>query len=174
MVQQTVLRPLGLRMIVHLSKEEVRICTMLAQERWLEKFDSVDRPNYAEGKQAGRLEHELLANIRANVCEWAVAKAYNQSWNVPWYPNTLHPQRKNLSDCGSNIEVRSVRTKDSIPFWQKDEGRWIVGTKVLDTDYYTQVKVYGRAFANDFMNEQYRDPLIGGWRIPVEQFKDKG
>jgi hypothetical protein len=155
-----------------MSKEEVRLSTMVAQERWLEKIGSVDRPNYAEGKAAGRLEHELLANIRANICEWAVAKVYNQSWNMPWYPNSLHPKRKDIADCGSNIEVRSIRTQAAVPFWKKDKGKWIVGAKVLDTDYYTKVEVFGRIFADNFMTDEYYDSSISGWRVPIDSFTE--
>ena len=54
-------------MIVELSQEEVRVCTLLAVERWLTKFGSLDKPNYAEGKRLGKLEPELNANIRANL-----------------------------------------------------------------------------------------------------------
>lgn len=157
-------------MIIHMTPEEVRVCTSLAVERWLTKFGSQDQPNYAKGKADGKLEHELLANIRANVCEWAVAKHYNISWNVPWYPNELHPKRKLISDCGSNIEVRSVRTQDSIPFWKKDSDNWIVGAKVVDTEYYSSVEVFGRIKASDFMLDEYYDTYISGWRVPIKEF----
>ena len=159
-------------MIVKLSQEEVRICTMLATERWLAKFGSTDKPNYAQGKVDGKLEHELLSNVRANVCEWAVAKQYNQSWNVPWYPNSLHPQRKSLADVGANYEVRSVRTQTSIPFWKKDINNYIFGTKVLDTDYYSEVEVYGHIVPTNYMTDEWYDSYIEGWRVPVEQFKE--
>lgn len=157
-------------MIINLTPEEVRVCTSLAMERWLTKFGSQDRPNYAKGKADGKLEHELLANIRANICEWAVAKHYDISWNVPWYPNQLHPNRKFISDCGSNIEVRSIRTQDSIPFWKKDRNNWIVGAKVLDTEYYSSVEVFGRIKASDYMKDEYFDSYIDGWRVPVKEF----
>ena len=159
-------------MIVELTQEEVRIATMLATERWLTKFGSTDRPNYAQGKAEGKLEHELLSNIRANVCEWAVTKAYNVSWNVPWYPNNLHPQRKKIADVGVNSEVRSVRTQTSIPFLTKDTGNYIFGAKVLDAEYYTQVEVYGYIKADDFMKDQWYDSSIEGWRVPVSEFKE--
>ena len=145
---------------------------MLATERWLAKFGSTDKPNYAQGKVDGKLEHELLSNVRANVCEWAVAKQYNQSWNVPWYPNSLHPQRKSLADVGANYEVRSVRTQTSIPFWKKDINNYIFGTKVLDTDYYSEVEVYGHIVPTNYMTDEWYDSYIEGWRVPVEQFKE--
>jgi hypothetical protein len=159
-------------MIVDLSQEEVRVCTMLATERWLAKFGSTDKPNYAQGKADGKLEHELLANVRANICEWAVAKQYNQSWNVPWYPNALHPQRKSLPDVGNNYEVRSVRTQNSIPFWDKDKDNYIFGAKILETDYYSKVEVYGYVEPTKYMTDEWYDSYISGWRVPVTEFKE--
>ena len=157
-------------MIVTLGQDEVRVCTMLATERWLTKFGSVDKPNYAAGKVAGRLEHELLANIRANISEWAAAKVYNVSWNLPWYPNALHPTRKDISDVGKIGEVRTVRTRDAIPFWNKDFGKMIIGTKILDEDYYTSVEVYGHIDPAVYAKQEYRDETIDGWRVPVTEF----
>lgn len=157
-------------MIIQLTKDEVRVCTLLAVERWLTKFGSQDRPNYAAGKRLGKLEPEINANIRANVAEWAVARAYNLQWSVPWYPNEYHKQRKNIPDVG-DVEVRTVRTQDSIPFWKKDAGRTIIGTKVLDEEYYSQVEIFGQFKADDYMNDVYLDKFIDGWRVPIEQIK---
>jgi len=157
-------------MIVKLSQAEVRVCTMLATERWLTKFGSVDKPNYAAGKIAGRLEHELLANIRANVSEWASARLLDQTWSVPWYPNEFHPTRKDLSDVGATTEVRTVRTQNAIPFWNKDLHKVLVGTKILDEEYYTQVEVYGFINPREYALPMYRDDSIGGWRVPVTHF----
>lgn len=159
-------------LIVTLDKDEVRVATILAVERWLAKFGSTDKPNYAKGKIDGKLEHELLSNIRANVCEWAVAKQYNQSWNVPWYPNSLHPQRKSLADVGVNYEVRSIRTQTSIPFWQKDINNYIFGAKVLDGDYYSEIEIYGHIVPTEYMTDEWYDSYIEGWRVPVELFKE--
>jgi hypothetical protein len=157
-------------MIVKLSQSEVRVCTSLGVERWLTKFGSEDRPNYAEGKKAGRLEPELMANIRANVSEWAVAKQYNLSWNVPWYPNELHGRRKDIPDVG-NFEVRTIRTQSAIPFWQKDAGRIVFGTKILDEEYFSEVEVYGWFEADKFMNNEFFDPTISGWRVPLDRLQ---
>jgi hypothetical protein len=156
-----------LAIVIQLSQAEVRVCALIAVERWLVKFGSEDRPNYASGKKFGKLEPEINANIRANVAEWAVARHYNLGWNMPWYPNDLHKQRKNISDVG-DLEVRTVRTQAAIPFWKKDVGRTIVGTKVLDEEYYSLVEIYGKFQADDYMIEQFSDPSIDGWRVPVE------
>ena len=157
-------------MIIQLNKDEVRVCTLLAVERWLAKFGSTDQPNYAQGKADGKLEPEINANIRANVCEWAVAKHYNMSWNVPYYPNALHKKRHSLPDVGENVEVRSIRTQDSIPFWAKDKGKIIIGTKCLDTEYYSEVEIFGVAYPEEFIKPEYYDSYINGWRIPVSGF----
>jgi len=159
-------------MIVNLSKDEVRVCTLLAVERWLTKFGSIDRPNYAAGKRLGKLEPEINANIRANVAEWAVAKLYNQQWSVPWYPNELHTLRKNIPDVGNNLEVRTVRTQNSIPFWKKDINKIIIGVKVLDEEYYSQVEIYGSFKAKDYMDNAYFQTDINGWRVPIEEIRD--
>lgn len=157
-------------LIVNLSKDEVRVCAQLGLERWLTKFGSKDRPNYAEGKKAGRLELELNANIRANVSEWAVAREYNLPWNVPWYPNEYHGKRSEIVDVG-NFEVRTIRTSSGIPFWKKDEGCLIYGTKVLDEEYFSQVEIYGWFPADLFMSDKYADDSIGGWRVPVGELE---
>jgi len=160
-------------MIVQLSKDEVRVCANLAVERWLTKFGSVDRPNYADGKKAGRLEPEINANIRANVAEWAVARAYNLQWSVPWYPNEFHLRRKDIPDVGNNLEVRTVRTLDSIPFWKKDAGKTIVGVKVLDEEYYSEVEIYGSFVADYYMNDTYYRADINGWRVPIQEIREQ-
>jgi hypothetical protein len=160
-------------MIIELSKDEVRVCANLAVERWLTKFGSVDRPNYADGKKAGRLEPEINANIRANVAEWAVARAYNLQWSVPWYPNEFHLRRKDIPDVGNNLEVRTVRTLDSIPFWKKDAGKTIVGVKVLDEEYYSEVEIYGSFVADYYMNDTYYRADISGWRVPIQEIREQ-
>ena len=155
--------------IVTLNKEEIRTITLLATQRWLEKIDSTDRPNYATGKASGALEHELLATIRANAVEWAVAKHYNLSWNIPFYTNDLHPRRKDLPDVGKNLEVRSLRTRNEVPVWDKDVSKnaIIVAGRVLDTDYYTRVEILGYIKAEDAIKPDWWSPEHKCWRVPV-------
>ena len=154
-------------MIITLTKDEVRICSYFAMERWLVKLESTDRPNYAKGKAEGKLEHELMSNLRANVCEWAVAKHFNISWTVPWYPNNLHTRRKSIPDVGVNGEVRSVRTSDGFPIWKKDADKIIYGARVLDTDNYTEIEIFKPFSANEYMKEEFFDSYIDGYRIPM-------
>ena len=130
--------------IVNLSKEEVRACADIALNRWMMKFGSVDRPNYA-GENKKNLEPEIAANVRTIVAEYAVAKLYKQPFTFPFYTNEEHYFRKDIADVGTNIEVKSIRTRDAIPVFPKDiRPNWIlVGARVLDGDYYSQVEVYG-------------------------------
>jgi len=158
--------------IVKLSKDEVRVCTLLAVERWLTKFGSIDRPNYAEGKANGQLEPEINANIRANVAEWAVAKHYNINWNVPWYPNELHGARQEIPDVGMTGEVRTIRTQNGIPVWRKDAKKLIIGAKVLDREYFSEVEIFGWYPAHQAFKNEWKDDKINGWRIPIGEFTD--
>lgn len=159
---------------ITLTIEEVRVCTLIAMERWFTKKDSIDRPGYAMGKRFGALEHELLANIRANVAEYAVSKHHGLPWTFPWYPNEEHPRRKNHPDVGVNLEVRTVRTKTEIAVWPKDvtKDAIIIAAKVTDDDYFTTVDIYGWYRAKDAKSVANRDPRIGGWRIPLSSFKE--
>lgn len=160
--------------VITLTVDEVRVCTLIALERWILKKDSIDRPGYATGKRFGALEHELLANIRANVAEYAVSKYHGLPWTFPWYPNDEHQRRKAHPDVGTNIEVRTVRTRDSIAVWQKDvtKNAVIVAAKVTDDDYFTTVEIYGWFRAKDANRIEWREPQIAGWRIPLSEFKE--
>ena len=154
-------------MIITLSKDEVQFCTVAATQRWLMKFGSTDRPNYAKGKAEGRLEHNLISDIRSIVSEWAVAKHYNLAWNFPVWPNEIHNQRKDLPDVGMMGEVRTLRTQNAIPFWRKDAWKVIYGAKVLDEAYFNRVKLFTPFNAKDYMLDEFCDREIDGWRLPL-------
>jgi len=146
---------------------------MIAVERWLLKKESKDRPNYAAGKTAGLLEHDLLANIRANVVEYSAAKLYGVTWTFPWYPNEQHPRRKDHPDIHTNVEVRAVRTRTEIPVWQKDVDKKaiICGGKVLDDTYFSEVEIYGHIPARDAVRQEWFDTQSNCWRVPINELK---
>ncbi len=153
--------------IVELSKDEIRVCSHLAIERWLMKWGSDSNDYYNQGKTNGALQHQLLAEVRTISAEWAVAKHYGKSWNVPWYPNGEHSKRKDLPDVGDRGEVRTVRTMDAIPYWLKDTGKLIIGCKVIDETYYSSVEIYG-TFEPVF-DENHFVPDTDCYRMPVDQ-----
>lgn len=160
--------------IVTLTKEEVRACADAALNRWMMKFGSEDRPNYA-GDNKRNLEPEIAANVRTIVAEYAVAKLYKKSFTFPFYPNSEHPFRKDIAEVGTNIEVKSIRTKDEIPVFPKDirEGWLLVGARVIDRDYYSEVEVFGWLKMEDCQRDEWKYAPEGSWRIPLDQFNQE-
>jgi hypothetical protein len=159
--------------IVNLSKEEVRACADIALNRWMMKWGSIDRENYA-GDNKRNLEPEIAANVRTIVAEYAVAKLYKKSFTFPFYPNEEHPYRKDIAEVGTNIEVKTIRTKDEIPVFPKDirEGWILVGARVLDRDYYSEVEVYGWLPMEEIpKHPEWKYAPEGSWRIPLDQFR---
>ena len=157
------------QVIIRLSKDEVANCLAQAEQRFLMKWGSVDRLNYADGKAKGLLEHDLLNSLRSMVGEWAVAKYFNLTWNCSCYPNALHSARKLMPDVGVDGEVRTIRTQTGIPFWSKDEGKTIYGARVLDEVYFSEVELFEPFYADDFMLDEFYDPAIEGWRVPISK-----
>jgi hypothetical protein len=161
--------------IVNLSKEEVRACADVALNRWMMKFGSVDRPNYA-GDNKRNLEPEIAANVRSIVAEYAVAKLYKKAFTFPFYTNDEHYFRKDIADVGTNIEVKSIRTRDAIPVFPKDirPGWILVGARVLDGDYYAQVEVYGWMHMDQANRDEWWSIEMDGarqcWRVPQSEF----
>ena len=157
--------------IVNLSKEEVRACADIALNRWMMKFGSEDRPNYA-GDNKRNLEPEIAANVRTIVAEYAVAKFYKKSFTFPFYTNEEHYFRKDIAEVGTNIEVKSIRTKDEIPVFPKDirPGWLLVGARVLDRDYYSQVEIFGWLPMEECSRDEWKYAPEGSWRIPLDQF----
>lgn len=158
--------------IVQLSKEEVRACADAALNRWMMKWGSIDRPNYED---KSKLEPEVAANVRTIVAEYAVAKLYKKSFTFPFYPNEEHGFRKDIAEVGTNIEVKTIRTKDEIPVFPKDirDGWLLVGARVLDRDYYSQVEVYGWLKMEECQRDEWKYAPEGSWRIPLDQFNQE-
>jgi hypothetical protein len=158
--------------LIHLSKEEVRACADIALNRWMMKWGSIDRPNYA-GVNKAKLEPEIAANVRTIVAEYAVAKLYKLPMTFPFYPNEEHSFRKDFPDVGRNLEVKSVRTRDEIPVFPKDirEGWLLVGARVVDRDYYSEVEVFGWMKMEDVpLHDEWKYAPEGSWRIPLDKF----
>lgn len=132
--------------LVEIAPAEVRRLSQLALERWLEKVDSVDKASYAYGKRKGYLEHDLLASLRANLAEWAVAKHLRLGWNGGFtYPNSEHSRRKHIADVGQNLEVRNRRKGDGTPVWEYDlsKGQILVACEVTDIHNPNEVVILG-------------------------------
>ena len=159
-------------MIVEVTKEEVGTLSRYAIDRWLMKWGSQDRPNYSVGKKDGVLEHEVLASIRTIIAEWVVAKQYNLTMNVPWYPNDLHAKRGGLADVGQAIEVRTTRTQDWISVWEKDENKYIFGVRCLDPEHFTQFEILGYIHFDEVISHpEWWIPRHTAWGVPLHALK---
>lgn len=157
-------------MILNMLQDEIDEAIRVGTTRYRRKIDSVDKPNYAKGKEDGSLEHDLNAAIRSALAECAVALVTEQVWGGSYtYSNRFHQYRKHLADVGQKTEVRTVRTKDTIAIWEKDKGKTIVGCEVIDPERFTKVKIFGYVIAEDAMQPQYFDPSpkMNGWRYPT-------
>ena len=158
-------------MIIHLSKDEVRACADIALNRWMMKWGSIDRPNYA-GENKFKLEPEIASNVRTIVAEYAVSKHYKLPMVFPFYPNEEHSFRMHNPDVLPCLEVKTVRTRKEIPIFPKDirENSVLIGVKVLDGDYYSDVEIYGWLMATDCNRPEWKDPDENSWRIPLDAF----
>jgi hypothetical protein len=137
------------------------------------KFGSIDRPNYA-GDNKKFLEPEIAANVRTIVAEYSVAKLYKQPLVFPFYPNEEHSFRKHFPDVMPNYEVKSVRTRDAIPVFPKDieKAGLLIGARVLDRDYYSEVEVYGWIRVEEAAKPEWYYQPEGSWRVPLDAFSD--
>ena len=152
--------------IVQLSRDEVRLCSMLAIERWLETRGNDMDEAYQVGKTNNWTQHQMLAEVRTVCAEWAVAKHYQWSWTVPWWPKDEHKNRKHLPDVGERGEVRTVVSATAISYTRNDTGKLIIGCKVIDEAYFSIVEIYG-TFEPNF-DDMYLQPN-GKYGMPVDQ-----
>ena len=103
-----------------------------------------------------------------------MAKLYKQPFTFPFYTNEEHYFRKDFPDVMPCYEVKSVRTKDEIPVFPKDirPGVILVGARVLDRDYYSEVEVYGWLPTEECTKDEYHYAPENSWRIPLDKFND--
>lgn len=164
-------------MIVTLSTADVRRCTYLAVERWVEKIGSKDKESYAIGRKNKYLEHDMLNSIRANVSEWAVAKQFGLVWNGGiTYDNSDHESRRYLPDVGDTtfpVEVRTRRTGGEFGFWKYDldkKGR-VVFTEVLDDNTFLEVKLIGWLPIEECGVPEWWDEGMGRYYVPESEMR---
>jgi len=165
-------------MIVTITPDEVRRCAYLGVERWMTKKNSTDKESYAEGKKRGLLEHDLVSDTRANVCEWAVAKAFGLSWGGGFtYSDGSHTSRRFVPDVGDNknpVEVRSRRKQQEFAFWPYElqkSGVMVFAEVVTDSpnhETFEEVRLLGWAFPEECANQELWDKEFKKYYVPVE------
>lgn len=160
---------------VTLTEAEIRRCTYLAVERWLQKMDSEDKESYAIGRKNKYLEHDLVNSVRANISEWAVARHYALSWNGGFtYPNSEHGRRRYLPDVGVNLEVRTRRTGGEFAFWEYEVNKegYAVFTEVVDDENFKEVRIVGWLPIEDCGKPEYFDKGNKRFYVPTEALND--
>lgn len=160
--------------IVALEDAEVRMCLDIAVNRWMMKVSSKNKPNYEEGKKAGKLEHQLVNDLRSILTEYAVAKYYALPHTLPFYVNSEHPRRVDHPDVGENIEVRTLRTAVEVPIWQKDVNKSavVVAGRVVDMDNPREVELYGWIHSRFATQPQWWFDEEQDWRVPVSALEE--
>jgi len=154
---------------MNIPAKDVARCIRAGSERFIEKLESVNTRNYEKGKQEGKLEHDLIANARTMVAEFAVAILTERTWNGSFvYSNRFHEHREHLPDVGTNIEVRTIRTRDSVFIKEDDIGKVIFCCEVIDEDKFSRVKIHGYVEAEKAMLPEYVDTYNDGWRYPMD------
>jgi hypothetical protein len=106
-------------MIIPLESWEYEHANVVGIGRYTANWGKSDAPYYDKS----RMQDDRTAQVAAAVCELAVAKYTNQYWSGSVWPKEHHSRHKYMADVGLNIEVRRVRTRNSVAVREKDLGR---------------------------------------------------
>lgn len=128
--------------LVKIEKWEYERAHAVGIARCTARWGSKDAPHY---KDKSRQEDNRTAEVAAALCELAVAKLANRYWHGHVWHHTEHFKYRELPDVGENIEVRRLRTRDTVAIRkrQNDKPNLVVfAARVIGTEMDT-VEVYG-------------------------------
>lgn len=109
--------------LVELEPFEYEWASHVGARRFIENWSKRDASYYKKEL----MEDDRTASVAAAVCEIAVAKITNRYWSGHVWTARQHDSYKNkISDVGSNIEVRRVRTGDSAAVRKRDLNKGMV------------------------------------------------
>lgn len=109
-------------MIIDLEPWEYEHVNVVGIGRYVANWEKQDAAHYDKS----RMQDDRTAQVAAAACELAVAKYTNQYWSGHVWPKESHDKYKKVSDVGLNIEVRRVRTRNSVAVRERDLGRNLV------------------------------------------------
>ena len=109
-------------MIIDLEPWEYEHVNLVGIGRYVANWDKQDAAHYDKS----RMQDDRTAQVAAAACELAVAKYTNQYWPGHVWSKENHDKYKKVPDVGSNIEVRRVRTRNSVAVRERDLGRGLV------------------------------------------------
>ena len=90
--------------------------------RFTANWGKQDAPHYNNNLK----EDDRTASVASAICELAVAKSQNRYWHAHVWTPEDHKKYRSMPDVGANIEVRRVRTGNSVPVRKRELGRGIV------------------------------------------------
>jgi hypothetical protein len=109
-------------MIIDLASWEYEHVNHVGIGRYTANWDKQDAAYYDKS----RMQDDRTAQVAAAACELAVAKHVNQYWSGSVWHKEYHNRHKNMADVGYNIEVRRVRTRNSVAVRSKDLGKGLI------------------------------------------------
>jgi hypothetical protein len=57
--------------------------------------------------------------------------------------------------------------------WPKDKGKVIIGCRIQDTEYFSEVEIFGYVNADDVLGrDELYDPYSKSWRVPFDKMND--
>lgn len=128
--------------IVKIEKWEYERAHAVGIARAVARWGSQDASHYHDKSLQ---EDNRTAQVAAALCELAVAKLTNRYWHGHVWHHTEHHKYKALPDVGKNVEVRRLRTGNSVPIRRRqnsEDGLVVFGARVLGEEM-DSVEVYG-------------------------------
>jgi len=90
--------------------------------RFVANWGKQDAPHYKKEL----MEDDRTATVAAAICELAVAKATNRFWSAHVWAEEDHNKYRDVPDVGRNIEVRRVRTGNTVAIRKRQLGKGLV------------------------------------------------
>jgi hypothetical protein len=127
-------------MIIELATWEYEHASNVGIRRWTANWLKNDAAHY----DRTLMEDDRTATVAAAICELAVAKHTNEYWHGHVWHCSEHNRYKHMPDVGFNIEVRRIRTSNSVPVRSNALGRGLVlwACKPTYPEFRT-VEIYG-------------------------------
>lgn len=107
---------------IELEPWEYEWAAHVGTRRFIENWGKNNAAHY----KADRMEDDRTAQVAACVCELAVAKHTNRYWSGHVWKTEHHERYKHIADVGANIEVRRLRTRNTVAIRRHQVGQNLV------------------------------------------------
>jgi hypothetical protein len=108
--------------------------------RYTANWEKHDAKHY----DPARMEDNRTAQVAATISELAVAKHTNRYWSGHVWTPQQHNHYRNIPDVGHNIEVRRIRTRNTVAVRKHQLGKGLVlwAARPIPPEFRT-VELYG-------------------------------